>query len=779
MRSLIFTVFFLFFHLPLLISQTGTITGTVYDASSKKPLPSANITLTPPDIGDVTDSNGVFILTNLSEGTYHLVVSYVGYTEYHKRMSIIPGDTTRIDPFLAPETAQLNEIEVTDVQEKLKPYSVELISLTMLQETPAGDIGSFLRETPNISAIRKGGTNLDPVIRGFKFSQLNVQLNQGIRIEGGCPNRMDPATSHVDITDVREIRVYKGPYALRYGPNLGGILRISTAPVHEYTRFETHITAIQTFESNWNSTRSHLDVTGGNRYFFFDLSGNFNKAGNYNAGNGGEISSRFTQYNYSATVGITPAKNHTATVSFIRSFGRNVMFPALPMDERSDDTRILSVDYSATSLGKRWQSLTVSGYHSRVDHVMDTKERPSSDTIVAVSKVTAIDYGYRAEAGLRFGRHQVTAGTDYEEILKDGTRIKSLILQPNLPVKHEKLWDDAHIRNIGIFAEYQIPLGKVNLTGAVRVDFNDASCHSMAFYGMNGQLIYSIPDVSSSLTNFSISGGVRYIVTEKIDLRLSVGRSARSPDMVERFIMLLPIGYDDFDYLGNPQLKPEINNEADLAFSHNCSCSGSFHAGIFFSLVENYITGKEVPPSVVKPQTKGVAGVKQFINTDYVYLYGFECAYHTPDDWKLFGTAVISLTQGINPEATRYIIQNGQVTGEETIKNDPLAEIPPLEGTLTIGYKFLKSKLVPQATIRLVAAQNQLSQAYNEITTPGFVTAGLSLKYKYSELLTLNAGINNLFNAAYYEHLNRRIVGSEMPLYEPGRVFYATLIITL
>jgi len=779
MRSLLLLLFFLIVQLPLLFSQTGAITGTICDASNKQPLASATVILTPGEVGTVADSAGAFSFLDLPEGAYHLTISYLGYTGFQKRVVVVAGKAIRIEAFLDPGPAQLNEVEITELREKTKPYQVELITLNRLQITPAPDTGSFLRETPNISAIRKGGTNLDPVIRGFKFSQLNVQLNQGIKIEGGCPNRMDPATSHIDINDVREILVYKGPYALRYGPNLGGILRISTEPTHAYDRFETHITAIQTFESNWNSTRSHLDLQGGDRWFFFDLSGNLNKAGNYTAGNGEEVSSRFTQYNYLATIGATPAKNHTASVSFIRSYGRNVMFPALPMDERSDDTRILSAAYSGTSLANHWESLAVSGYYSRVDHVMDTKERPSSDTVVAVSEVTAIDYGYRASTGFRFGRHRLTAGTDYEEILKDGTRTKSLILQPNLPEKHEKLWDDAHIRNIGIFAEYEIPLGNIRLTGAARVDFNDASCHSMAFYAMNGQLIYSIPDVSSSLTNFSISAWARYSVTEKIDLSLSLGRSTRSPDMVERFIMLLPIGYDDFDYLGNPKLKPEINNEADLAVEYRCPRSGSLHAGLFFSLVQNYITGKEVPPSVVKPQTKGVVGVKQFINADWVYLYGFECSYQTPEQWKFFGKAVAALTQGINPQATRYIVENGQVTGEEILHNDPLAEIPPLEGTITVGYRFLKSKLVPHATLRMVAAQNQLSQAYDEVRTPGFITAGLSLKYRYNDLLTVNAGVNNLFDAAYYEHLNRKIVGSDMPLYEPGRVFYATLIITL
>jgi iron complex outermembrane receptor protein len=53
---------------------------------------------------------------------------------------------------------------------------------------------------------------IDPVVRGFKYSQLNVQLNGGLRIEGGCPNRMDPATAHVDMNDLENITILKGPF---------------------------------------------------------------------------------------------------------------------------------------------------------------------------------------------------------------------------------------------------------------------------------------------------------------------------------------------------------------------------------------------------------------------------------------------------------------------------------------------------------------------------------------------------------------------------------------
>ena len=54
------------------------------------------------------------------------------------------------------------------------------------------------------------------------------------------------------------------------------------------------------------------------------------------------------------------------------------------------------------------------------------------------------------------------------------------------------------------------------------------------------------------------------LLNEKFSLSLSAGRGTRFPDMVERYIVALPVGYDNFEYIGNPQLEPETNNEIDL-----------------------------------------------------------------------------------------------------------------------------------------------------------------------------------------------------------------------
>jgi iron complex outermembrane recepter protein len=238
----------------------------------------------------------------------------------------------------------------------------------------------------------------------------------------------------------------------------------------------------------------------------------------------------------------------------------------------------------------------------------------------------------------------------------------------------------------------------------------------------------------------------------------------------------MPVQYDSYDYLGNPQLKPENNYQADASFKFLNPNLGSLSVGGFFSLVTDYIIGKVVPPSVIKPSTQGAPGVKQFSNTDKVYLTGFEVSYQSPTAKKWGLLANVAATYGTEPEAVKYIVSGGQVVGEETVKNDPLPEIPPLEGSVQFSYKFFRDKLVPRIQVRLVSEQNRISQSYGEQKTPGFITAAASVSYAPCKFASLVGGVENIFDTQYYEHLNRRIVGSTERLYEPGRVFYLTFI---
>lgn len=260
-----------------------------------------------------------------------------------------------------------------------------------------------------------------------------------------------------------------------------------------------------------------------------------------------------------------------------------------------------------------------------------------------------------------------------------------------------------------------------------------------------------------------------------MDISLAFGRGVRSPNMLERYIKLLPVGYDRYDYLGNPQLRPEINNEVDLTYKCNYEYFGQTYLNFFYSYVEDFITGDLLPPSVIKPQSQGVLGVKQFKNADYIISTGFEFGYTTPTIYKWGGSVVAALTYAWVPTVTKHIISDGEIVDAIEIADDALPEIPPFETTINIYYKLFNDKFVPNVKLRMVAPQRHVSQAFYEEETPGFALLDFSIRWKIAKFIELNTGISNIFDRSYYEHLNRRIIGSNENLYEPGRVFFASL----
>jgi len=440
--------------------DSGSLSGTIYNNQTKEIVAGAELQLSPVNAATVADPWGKFMFKNLKEGKYELRITHVGFVEVVRNVTLREGTKQNLRIFLDQNVRMLEGVEVTtaypndnELNAEL-PYIKSVIGLKEINQSTANDIGDFLRGQPNVAGIRKGGTNIDPVVRGFKFSQLNVQVNNGMTIEGGCPNRMDPAIAHVEVEDIQSIEVYKGPYALRYGPSFGGVINLKTKGPTPSDNFEIGADVILGYSSNPLGLKQHLAVHGGNRHVFFNIAGNYNTFNDYKAGNGSYIPSSGLKYNALGQLGFAINKNHTVLLTVNNAFGRNIDFIALPMDLRTDDTRLYSFDYSGSNFSDVFKSLTLKVYRSDVDHGMDNKNRPFSDTIVAVTIVKAIVDGLRSEAIFEFGRGKLFAGIDYKHIYKDGQRVKSAILQPTLPVFTEQIWNNAMINNLGFFAEY-------------------------------------------------------------------------------------------------------------------------------------------------------------------------------------------------------------------------------------------------------------------------------------------------------------------------------------
>lgn len=773
------------------ISQNATIKGVVLDLETNTPLKNVEVIITPSNKGIVSNSEGKYVISNINPGEYTIFFNHLSYLDKYENIVLKPGQIIDLKVIMTPKVYKLDEFVIKGSMIKRVPYVKNTIIREEIEQVAARDIGDFLRTIPNVSGIRKGGANLDPVVRGFKFSQLNIQINGGAKVEGGCPNRMDPTASHVDMDAIEAIEVIKGPYALRYGPSFGGVINLITTNPKPYEKFEIHARGIKGYESNWNGNKEHLAVFGGNRHIFFLLAGNNQNYGSYTDGKGDQVRSSFRKFSYSAKLGFSPKENHKILFSYDESHGRDVLFAALPMDERDDDTKIYAFDYTARKISKTINSIDVKAYYSDVNHLMDNKQRSFSDTAAVPAYIEADKIGGRAEIGLNLGETaHLYVGGDYVNTKKDGDRKKNMIgWYPNamgmVTVKVEDLWKNAEITNIGFFTEYKDKFGSFEVVAAARVDMNSASSDAINLMGMSMMgnpppVLISNDSTDSEYTNISFSAGVSRKLNEKMSIGLSLGRGTRSPDMLERFIITLPVGYDNYEYMGNPQLKPETNNEVDLTYKFDDENKGAFELNGFYSMVEDYITGRILPPSQQKPLTQSVYGVKEFYNTDKVNMWGFEFGYATPVQYKFGAKLIAAYTNATVAKLTRHEFDaNGNSTGTAEVTNDPLAEVPPLEANLDIHYKLLKGKIIPKAHLRWVAEQKHVSTAFYEPETPGFTLLDMSVVYKHNNMVSVVGGVNNILDLEYFEHLNRRVIGSSERIYEPGRVFFVNIIINI
>ncbi|MFA7138302.1 MAG: hypothetical protein EOL88_08970 [Bacteroidia bacterium] len=674
----------------------------------------------------------------------------------------------------------LHGVEIEAPSEHPYARPVNLITRSELEQIPSTDPGKILTTIPNVSGVRKGPAILDPVVRGFRSGQLNVQLNGGMLIEGGCPNRMDPTSSHIAPEQLQTIQVLKGPFALRYGPNMGGVVRMLTKkPAFASTPgFNARLT--QRFENNWPGNSEAIEAGYATQHFSGNLHAGQSKYGNYTSGSGESINSAYNKYHYGAAIALQNNTKHTLTLSADGSHGFNVHYPALSMDERTDDTYFSLLEYSIVQKNKPIEKLSVSLWHSTVHHVMDNKERPFSDTTVAISDIHTSAQGYRIEAASTIKGIKAYLGSDGFYITKDGQRIKTMILQPpvngEIPDKAEALWNNANTLNAGIFTE----LSKRNADWfwmlAARFDYNYAASGDILVMRPGTPEPYAVTaeNTISNFLNWSTSAGITRFFNHDLSLGLSLGRAMRSPDMTERFIIMLPVGYDAFDYLGNPALLPEINYEADLTINKQGPKGDKLSGGVFFSYVKNYITANRIPE---KPLTADVLGVKQFINGEAAFLRGFEATFCTHKNRLIGVNWYAAITFGTIRNAEQTLINSyGQVTGTTRLTTDALPEIPPFETTLNLSVPQRIKNFTPILSLRYVAAQKHISRAYYEQETPGFLLINLFARLKPTKEITINAGVNNLLDTGYYEHLNRRVIGSTVNLPEPGRVLFVQII---
>ena len=192
------------------------------------------------------------------------------------------------------------------------------------QPVPASDGADYLKTVPGFAAVRNGGTNGDPVLRGMFGSRLGILSNDGVMV-GACPSRMDNPLSYISPENYDALTVIKGPQSVQWGPgNSAGTVRFE----RDVPRFEAPGSQLSASALGGSHNRNDqvLDATVGSRSGYVRLGGNRSEAGDYRDGNGRRVPSAWLKWNAEAAIGWTPDAD---TVLELNA-GRGNALPAMP-----------------------------------------------------------------------------------------------------------------------------------------------------------------------------------------------------------------------------------------------------------------------------------------------------------------------------------------------------------------------------------------------------------------------------------------------------------------
>jgi len=170
------------------------------------------------------------------------------------------------------------------------------------------NVSDLFKDIPGFAIQKRGAYASEPVFRSFKYEQLNVMYDGGMKIINACPNRMDPITTHIIPEEVEKIEVIRGPFSMRFGPNFGGVINMVSKSGNS---FKEGISG--NIESGFETNGNNFTGRGNLRYkankFDLELNGSYRNYGNYTDGNGSEVPSSFTSTDYSVKVGVDPTED--------------------------------------------------------------------------------------------------------------------------------------------------------------------------------------------------------------------------------------------------------------------------------------------------------------------------------------------------------------------------------------------------------------------------------------------------------------------------------------
>ena len=795
--------------------DAGSVSGAATDAQGLA-LPGAVIVLRTPGrvfvASTVTDRAGEFVLADVPAGDYVLTASLLGFTRHEQPVAVGAAGTSRVAVTLEVGSFS-QEVQVTALMPEV---ATELVTAAPeIERRVAQDLAQALRTHAGVTALRRGAINLDPSVRGLYAEQIGVFVD-GTRTFAAGPARMDSALSHVSPHALQSLRVVRGPYALTWGAGTLSAIQAETfKPAFGGDRFRLGGRAGYNHGGNGGAHDGFAGLYGSSDRVRFAFQHNTRLGSDYTDGNGDTVQGDYESFDTRWDFGVRLGGRTLVEYSGGFQQQNDIDYPGRLLDATFFETQSHAVEFSHAPATGIVTEVAGRAYTNLKDHLMNNDGKPTalrneqrtpSFPIRVDLPASSDTAGGRFHAALQTGPLRYKVGFDAYRVRQSA--VQTIADRETGDVHHHRhpVWPDATLTNAGGYAQVLADRGRSTVGATVRVDREQARVgqvtsffaanavpdyalsgahgrfhcvtahctapptghvthghadrggdagHGTEHGGHAGTMLVAGDAFAQANTSVSAAASASLRLTDRWQVTLGAGRAVRSPSALERYADRFPaVKFQTAaEFVGNPHLAPEKSLELNAGTTLRVA-EATVTLDVFLRHVDDYITVAP-DPNLTRRLPLSPDRLFRYVQADAARFAGFDL------------TAVSAAGPWIDLRAGWSYVR-----ARDLLFDEPLFGVPPFEQQVAVDVHNPARTRWIEVLVTATAAQERVAVTRFEVPTPGWTTIDLTAGARLNEGLTLRAGVQNLTDRYYVNHLNSLNPFTRRRIAELGRRAY-------